>query len=153
MDMRDKVKQRPSLSSLPFQVSLFYGALFSIIFAVLIGAAAVNKYQFYNKRVALSVIIIWCVIEPIRLVYGFMGNLRENVADLATFLLITIFPQTPFVLYFAYIQPVIFPVDPIVGTLMLLYLIYHFFAGLHLLRLIIRSQTAQFMRLCENDDD
>jgi len=45
------------------------------------------------------------------------------VADLATFLLITIFPQTPFVLYFAYIQPVIFPVDPIVGTLMLLYLV------------------------------
>ena len=46
-----------------------------------------------------------------------------QVADLATFLLITIFPQTPFVLYFAYIQPVIFPVDPIVGTLMLLYLV------------------------------
>ena len=45
------------------------------------------------------------------------------MADLATFLLITIFPQTPFVLYFAYIQPVIFPVDPIVGTLMLLYLV------------------------------
>jgi len=103
--MRDKVKQRPSLSSLPFQVSLFYGALFSIIFAILVGAAAVNKvctsikfdsgtrtwcfvnffclaaqYQYYNKRVALSVIIIWCVIEPIRLIYGFMGNLRENVS-------------------------------------------------------------------------
>ena len=106
------------------------------------------QYQFYNKRVAISVLIIWCVIEPIRLLYGFMGNLRENVsfcvlwlrfitqldaiahvfsslqvADLATFLLITIFPQTPFVLYFAYIQPVIFPVDPIVGTLMLLSLV------------------------------
>jgi hypothetical protein len=45
------------------------------------------------------------------------------VADLATFLLITLFPQTPFVLYFAYIQPVIFPVDPIVGTIMLICLV------------------------------
>jgi hypothetical protein len=98
-----------------------------------------------------------------------------QVADLATFLLITLFPQTPFVLYFAYIQPVIFPVDPIVGTMMLLclvsllyycsclryaecdllvhnYQIYHFCAGFLLLRLIIRSQTAQFMRLCESDE-
>lgn len=48
MDMRDKVKQRPSLSSLPFQVSLFYGALFSIIFAILVGAAAVNKVCLLN---------------------------------------------------------------------------------------------------------
>jgi hypothetical protein len=31
--------------------------------------------------------------------------------------------------------------------------IYHFCSGLLLLRLIIRSQTAQFMRLCENDDE
>lgn len=46
-----------------------------------------------------------------------------QVAHLATFLLITLFPQTPFVLYFAYIQPVLFPVDPIVGTMMLICLV------------------------------
>mmetsp|Transcript_13563 Transcript_13563/g.22620 ORF Transcript_13563/g.22620 Transcript_13563/m.22620 type:complete len:85 (+) Transcript_13563:502-756(+) len=82
-----------------------------------------------------------------------MGNLKENAADLATFLLITLFPQMPFALYFAYIQPVIFPVDPIVGTFMVLFLIYHFIAGMQLIRLVIRNQTAQFMRLCENDED
>lgn len=43
MDVKERVKQRPSLSSLPFQVSLYYGALYSIIFAILVGSAAVNK--------------------------------------------------------------------------------------------------------------
>jgi hypothetical protein len=45
MDTRDRVKQRPSLSSLPFQVSLYYGALYSIVFAILIGSAAVSKVR------------------------------------------------------------------------------------------------------------
>mmetsp|Transcript_13564 Transcript_13564/g.22622 ORF Transcript_13564/g.22622 Transcript_13564/m.22622 type:complete len:155 (+) Transcript_13564:168-632(+) len=148
-----KVLNRPSLSSLHFQVSLYYGALFSLIFAIIIGSTSVEKYLYYNKRVAISVITIWCVIEPARLLFGFMGNLKENAADLATFLLITLFPQMPFALYFAYIQPVIFPVDPIVGTFMVLFLIYHFIAGMQLIRLVIRNQTAQFMRLCENDED
>jgi hypothetical protein len=43
LDQKEKVLQRPSLSSLHFQVSLYFGALFSIMFAILVGAAAVNK--------------------------------------------------------------------------------------------------------------
>mmetsp|Transcript_14066 Transcript_14066/g.31082 ORF Transcript_14066/g.31082 Transcript_14066/m.31082 type:complete len:156 (-) Transcript_14066:39-506(-) len=150
--MDHKVLHRPSLSSLHFQVSLYYGALFSIIFAILVGSGSVQKYVYFNKRVAISVISLWCVIEPARLWFGIKGNLRENVSDLATFLLITLFPQMPFALYFAYIQPVLFPVDPIVGTLMVLFLLFHFVSGLSMLRLVIRNQTAQFMRLCENDE-
>jgi hypothetical protein len=45
------------------------------------------------------------------------------VSDLTTFLLITLFPQTPFMLYFGYIQPIIFPVDPVLATLMLAFLV------------------------------
>ena len=40
------------------------------------------QYLHYNKRVALSVIIIWSFFEPVRLVFGYMGNLKENVRDI-----------------------------------------------------------------------
>lgn len=47
----------------------------------------------------------------------------EQVGDMSTFLLLTLFPQIPFVLFFAYIQPVVFPLDPAIGTFMLLFLV------------------------------
>ena len=102
---------------------------------------------------SVSVVVIWAAIEPIRLYYGFLGNLQESVPSLATYLLVTLFPQLPFVLYLAYIQPVIFPVDPIIGSMMVAILTLQFFIGLNSTRKIIRGQTVQFMRLCENESD
>jgi hypothetical protein len=104
---------------------------------------------YYNKRVCISVVCIWALLELVRLSFGYRGNLKENVScwhhslqvsidrsmtllsfhhhsqvsDLTTFLLITLFPQTPFMLYFGYIQPIIFPVDPVLATLMLAFLV------------------------------
>lgn len=37
--------------------------------------------MYYNKRVSISVLIIWTVIEPVRLYYGFAGNLKETVRN------------------------------------------------------------------------
>jgi hypothetical protein len=77
--------------------------------------------------------------------------MKEKVPDIATFLLITIFPQTPFILYFSYIQPVKFPVDPILGSFMLTFLVVEVISAIQLVRVQIRSQTTQFMRLCEEE--
>ena len=93
------VVYRPSLASLPLQVGLFYNCLFSLLFAVVVGACSINKILYYNKKVSISVLSVWSFIEPFRLYYGFSGNLRERVADLATHLLMTLFPQLPFILY------------------------------------------------------
>lgn len=44
------VQHKPSLSSINLQVALYYNALFSIIFAVIIGACSITKvinYLFY----------------------------------------------------------------------------------------------------------
>ena len=70
---------RPSLANLPLQMSLYYNSLFSLLFAVVIGACSLTKNLYYNKRVSISVIIIWAFLEPIRLYYGWSGNLQERV--------------------------------------------------------------------------
>ena len=115
------------------------------------GATCMSKVLYYNKKVAISSITVWVFFEAVRLYYGMSGNMNENVPELSAYLLITIFPQIPFALYFAYIQPVLFPVDPILGTFMLLLLLFQIWAGLITTRKLIRNQTAQFMRLCDTD--
>jgi hypothetical protein len=39
------VSQKPSLSSLNFQIALHYNALFSVLFAVVIGACSIEKVR------------------------------------------------------------------------------------------------------------
>ena len=37
------------------------------------------QLYYYNKKVSISVICLWAGIEPVRLYYGFSGNLKERV--------------------------------------------------------------------------
>jgi hypothetical protein len=142
----EQVTYRPTLANLKLQICLYYNAIFSVVYAILVGACAIEKLLYYNKNVSIAVVIIWAVLEPLRLYYGISGNLKESVPSLATYLLVTIFPTTPFILYLAYIQPVLFPIDPIIGSLMVVCLVVQFIMGFNATRKIIRSQTVQFMR-------
>jgi transmembrane protein 17 len=81
------------------------------------------------------------------------GNLKERVPELSTYILVTIFPQMPFIIYLAYVQPVLFPADPILGSFMLVFLCVQVVFGLQTVRMLIRSQTARFLRVCEEDRD
>ena len=141
---------RQSLSSLPLQVTLHFNGLFSILFLIVVGACSVAKVMFYNKKVSISTMVVWFVFEVVRLYYGILGNMTEKVPELATYVLLTIFPQMPFMIYFAYVQPVLFPVDPILGTFMLIALVIQVYFGFITIQQQIRSQTSKFMRLCED---
>mmetsp|Transcript_21944 Transcript_21944/g.30149 ORF Transcript_21944/g.30149 Transcript_21944/m.30149 type:complete len:152 (-) Transcript_21944:272-727(-) len=147
--MRSGIHYKPSLADLKLQILLYYNVIFSIMFAVLIGSCSVQKVQYYEKKVSISVLSIWAAIEPFRLYYGFSGNLKERVPDLAAYLLISVFPQLPFVIYLAFVQPVLFPIDPIMGSLMFIFLVVQVFIGLQTIQKMIRFQTVQFLRLCE----
>jgi len=147
------IAHRPSLSNLRLQIALFFNALFSLLFAVVIGACSVNKIMYFNKRVSISVVVVWVCFEPLRIFYGMSGNLKERVPELSTYILMTIFPQMPFIIYLAYVQPVLFPVDPILGSFMLVFLVVQVIFGLQTVRVLIRSQTARFLRVCEEDRD
>jgi len=147
------IAHRPSLSNLRLQIALYFNSLFSLLFAVVIGACSVQKVLYFNKRVSISVVVVWICFEPIRIFYGMSGNLKERVPELSTYILVTIFPQMPFIIYLAYVQPVLFPADPILGSFMLVFLCVQVVFGLQTVRMLIRSQTARFLRVCEEDRD
>ena len=62
---------KPSLSNLPFQVIMYYNALFSLVYATVIGSIEVDKYfHKVTDFASLIVVCIWFLIEPFRLYYG-----------------------------------------------------------------------------------
>ena len=76
-----------------------------------------------QKYALIPIVVFWILVECIRIHYGISGNLREKVPDLLTYLLISVFPQLPLVLYLAFFQEISFPVDPIMGVIMLVILV------------------------------
>lgn len=155
----DSLIHKPSLSTLVLQVIIHYNALFSVLYAILVGVAAVNKlysFEFHTtlqKYVLLPIFVVWLVTEPFRLYFGYSGNLQEKVSHVVSYLLISVFPQLPLVVYLAYLQEITFPMDFIMGSIMLIFLILDIFFGVRMLRSLIRSQTAQFRRICEAEAD
>mmetsp|Transcript_5279 Transcript_5279/g.5778 ORF Transcript_5279/g.5778 Transcript_5279/m.5778 type:complete len:153 (+) Transcript_5279:74-532(+) len=143
---------KPSLSSLPLQMLIYYNLLFSLIYLVLLGAGAIQKINSFNNFAQLIVLVVWIFTEPIRLYYGFTGNLKESVPHLSTYLLMTVFPQLPMVIYLAYFQVLRLPIDAVVGSLMVIFLALQFYFGVTTIRTVMKNQTAQFMQLVEHED-
>ena len=146
-----EVVHKPSLSNLPLQVALHYNTLYSVMYLVIQGAISLHKAIFFEKYLGIVLLALFLIMEPFRIYFGMKGNLKETVPDSATFLLITLFPQTAIVAYMAYFQPFMFPADYISGTILLLFLLFEFVMGIVSIKTLIAAQTAQFMRLCEEE--
>jgi len=99
-------------SSITFSVILYFNVYFSFVFFV--GNAALITEKLLHFRfesnlqevLLLPCFIIWIVGEVSRFYFGYTGNLKERVPQMSAFLLITIFPQLPCVIFFAYFQEV-----------------------------------------------
>ena len=86
-------------------MTLYFSVPYAVVFASL------NLYLFTWKssiwEVPLVVAVIspmifwvWLLLEPIRLLLGYVGNLRERVAWLGGFWILTVFPQLVVHIYF-----------------------------------------------------
>jgi hypothetical protein len=132
---------RPSFSSLPLQITLYFSSLYSLLHLIVVGTCALHKvvksllpslrhqldlqltyYRYLldlQKYILIPVIIIWVLAEIVRFYYGFRGNLREKVPDLLTYLLVSVFPQIPLVIYLGFFQEILFPIDYLLGGFIL----------------------------------
>ena len=97
--------------------------------------------------------VIWVLGELSRTYFAYTGNLKERVPQMSAFILMTIFPQLPCVLYLTFYQELIFPFDASTGLVMLIMLIIELFVGYATLHTLIQRQTAQFYRLCQEEED
>ena len=68
---------------------------------------------------------------------------------MSAFLLMTIFPQLPCVLFLGFYQELLFPFDESCGAIMVILLVVELLIGYLTLHSLIARQTAQFYRLVQ----
>merc|ERR1712216_854553 len=97
-------------ASTPLQMTVYFSGPYALVWAIS------NQLLFYWKSrtfdvplvvavVSPMVFWVWLLREPIRLLLGYVGNLRERVAWLGGFWVLTIFPQLIAHMYFLFAQP------------------------------------------------
>ncbi|GMH73082.1 hypothetical protein TrLO_g12048 [Triparma laevis f. longispina] len=146
-------------SSITFAVLIYTNVFFSL--AYFLGNLSIiieklTSLQFSSNLqlvLLLPCYIIWVLGELARFYFAYIGNLKERVPQMSAFLLMTIFPQLPCVLYLGFYQEFIYPFDESTGAVMLVILVVELFFGYLTLHTLIQRQTAQFYRLCQEEED
>ena len=152
----------PSLSSLfsllSFSLSLFLSFSLSLFLSFSLSlflsfSLSLSLLQFFLLPFAFC---IWSLFEIFRLYFGYVGNADEKVPQLSAFVLSTIFPQIPLLLYLGYGQraeTVRFSYEVPLSTLLLLLCIFEVSVSYKALSKLISRQTASFFRLVQDDED
>ncbi len=146
-------------SSLAFQTLLYLNTFLSLVYALSNMSLCILKlYHFkftsnLQEVLLLPTFLIWGVGEMSRTYFGYVGNLKELVPQMSAFLLTTIFPQLPCVVYLAYYQEFLMPFDLAVGSIMLGVIVVELGVGYVTLHGLIERQTSQFYRLCQEEED
>lgn len=144
--------------NLPLAIALHFNCYFSVTYGVLVGGTILHKLSSfrYSDRLHRSVLFpvfgAWAVAETARLYLGHTGNLHDRVPLLSAFLLITIFPQIPCIIYLSYYQELVFPVDSSAGSLMVAIIGLEVLLGCGALRSLIRRRTASFFESCRTEE-
>ncbi|EGB05755.1 hypothetical protein AURANDRAFT_72172 [Aureococcus anophagefferens] len=129
-----------------------------MLYFVVCGGCLLNKiynYEFQNgilKILTLPIFLLWSCTELARVALGYIGNIKERVPMISAFLLLTMFPQVVAVFFFAILQDPVFPFDRAAGSIMIFYLVIELFVGRFTLKTLIQRQTAQFFRLCQEEE-
>ena len=97
--------------------------------------------------------VIWFTAEVPRLVAGRSGNVEENISRLSAFIFLTMFPQVPAVIYFAFYQEMCFPMDRAVGITMIIFLSCGLLLGCITIQSFVKRQTREFYQSCREKQD
>ncbi|GMI38723.1 hypothetical protein TrCOL_g8622 [Triparma columacea] len=146
-------------SSIGFAVLIYLNMFFSL--AYYLGNTATITFKLLHFRfnsnlqevLLLPTFVIWVAGEIARVYFAYVGNLKERVPQMSAFLLMTIFPQLPCVLFLGFYQELLFPFDESCGAIMIILLVVELLMGYLTLHALIARQTAQFYRLCQEEED
>uniref|UniRef100_A0A7S2LPI5 Transmembrane protein 17 n=1 Tax=Leptocylindrus danicus TaxID=163516 RepID=A0A7S2LPI5_9STRA len=142
------------ISSLPLAICIYFNSYLSVAFGILIGTLCLGKFRWLRFESELQRVLllpffaIWMGVEALRVHIGRNGNKYENVQDLSRFLLLTIFPLFPLVLYFSLYQEIIFPCDKVFGGIMIAVLCFEVIVSSRTLRKLIQKHAAAFHQSC-----
>jgi hypothetical protein len=99
------------------------------------------------------VFAVWAIAEVFRLWFGYAGNVQEKVPQLSAFILVTIFPQVPCLVYLTFAQAILLPADLLFGSLQLFFCVTELYLCYGAVRVLVARQSANFFRLLQDDED
>lgn len=145
-------------SSLRLQQMLYYNVLYSAVHVVYVVGLIVWKLNSIEMNVIMQFIVpifsgVWVLIEPVRLLLGISGNMRERVPELAAFLLLTVFPQLPVTVLLGFLAADRMPMDIIAAAPQLVFVVLEAVVAYSTVRSLMQKQTAEFFRECAEQDD
>mmetsp|Transcript_9623 Transcript_9623/g.11661 ORF Transcript_9623/g.11661 Transcript_9623/m.11661 type:complete len:159 (-) Transcript_9623:268-744(-) len=145
-----------TVSSVSLQQLLYYNTFSSAVYLAFSIVNLLNKQDIHyksslNEQLLFPMIMFWTIAEVCRLLCGYIGNLQEKVPEISAFLVISIFPQLPALIYLTFLQEHAFPFDKIFGWLLLIFLAFEFIFATISFSNMIKHQTAQFYRLCQEE--
>ena len=153
------VVRTETCSSIRLQLLLHYNGLLSLVYYPL--SLAVQHYklthfwaQKEDRYMALIVPVICGLVEIVRLRAGVDGNLHEQPAKLAVFVLLTILPQTCGVLFLGIVETLsprryrtLMPFDYASSAVFLTFYILEIWCARTAIRKIVTKQASDFKRL------
>lgn len=135
------------VSFLPLQILLYFNVWYAPLWMISLIFALVNKFSdlaTHYKFITITIYIIMFIVEASRLYLGYEGNLREKVAELAGFWLLTLF-QVPLTAYLlANVDTILLPLERGVNIVMGVFLCVQLLLGFRALQLMVRAQAVKF---------
>lgn len=144
----------PICSSHLLQTLLYYNVYFSIVWFCMYVPLWAWKAEHIGFGIAFKIIspiilALWAVSEPVRLIFGYTGNLKEKVPQLAAFFLLTAFPQIPALVYFLFVETNQLTINVIFNVMQLSFLVAEFVVGWIAIQNVVKEHNARFCLLKE----
>ncbi|XP_020390880.1 transmembrane protein 17-like [Rhincodon typus] len=145
---RNNISANEMVSSLPFQMTLYFNVFFFPFWWTSEVTMLQLKYSLlpeYYQWLLLMAVIILALIECVRLVLGYVGNLQEKLPELAGFWLLSFTIQLPIILFLLTDQSVIIlPLEQTVHILYFTFLIFELVVGFQALRQMTNHFATRF---------
>lgn len=144
----------PICSDYLLQMLLYFNTYFSVMwFAMYLSLwrwkTAHLRFDDAYKIISPIVFSLWAVAEPVRLLFGYTGNLKEKVPQLAAFFLLTCFPQIPAFVYFLFVETNQLPINYFLNIMQFLFLVVEFVVGWLSIQNLVEIHNARFCLLKE----
>lgn len=137
----------PMNSSLTFQKLLWYHIAYDVVYTILILGACFNKLMVRQTDILTIVVaslkIVWLPLEIARLKFGYSGNINEAFPELIAFLIFTLFFIIPLSVL-PLIQWNLYAHEQATCWINLLFLIFEFLIGCHVMHRFMQTQSAAF---------
>ncbi|CAJ0573034.1 unnamed protein product, partial [Mesorhabditis spiculigera] len=144
------------LTSLPLQAFFHFNVYFAPILLIYSVSCLLLKYSLLSvtyQVLLVSVLIVYCTVECVRLLLGYYGNLGEKIPALSGFWISSLLVQLPLILFLLLdpdTRPL--PIERAIYSIHLVFLVGELLTGFDAIRRISNYQMQNFQKRIEEDE-